>query len=196
MTRLKVCGGFDGSTSSDWTGIRLETLEGWQFTPTYGPDRRPTAWDPAEWNGGIPRAEVHAAVAEIFSVMDVERFYCDPRDWRTEIDSWALTYGTEHVIEWDTGGGSTRVAAVHGMLERFVTDLTTGALTHDACPITAVHVANTRKLAKPGERYILGKPNDDQKIDMAMASCLCHEAACDARADGWGQDAGSYAYVM
>lgn len=183
--RLDVCGGFDGSTSHDWTGIRLETLSGWQFTPTYGPSRRPTAWNPAEWNGRIPRLEVHAAVDEIFSTYRVSRLYCDPRDWQTEIEVWAGEHGDEHVIEWDTGRGSSRVPQVHDMLERFVTDLTTGALTHDDCPITAVHVANARKLARPGERYILGKPTEDQKIDMAMASALAHEAACDARAAGW-----------
>lgn len=183
--RLQVCGGFDGSTRSDWTGIRLETLDGFQFTPTYGPDRRPTAWDPAEFNGTIPRGEVHAAMIDIFKGYDVERMYCDPRDWWTEIEEWALRFGDEHVIVWDTGGGNTRIAPVHAMLERFVTDLTTGAIEHDGCPITAVHVANARKVAKPGERYILGKPTEDQKIDMAMASCLAHEAACDARAAGW-----------
>jgi hypothetical protein len=36
-----VCGGFDGSDTSDWSAIRLETMDGYQFTPTYGPDRRP-----------------------------------------------------------------------------------------------------------------------------------------------------------
>lgn len=183
--RVDVCAGFDGSTSNDWTGIRLETYDGWQFTPRYGPDQRPTCWNPKDWGGRIPRAEVHAAVDELFTVFRVGRFYCDPRDWRTEIDGWALEYGDEHVIEWDTGGGSTRVRVVHAMLERFVTDLGTGVLTHDGCPITAVHVANARKLARPGERYILGKPTEDQKIDMAMASALAHEAACDARAAGW-----------
>lgn len=184
---MDVCGGFDGSTTNDWTAIRLETLGGFQFTPTYGPDRRPTIWNPAEWpNGRIPRGEVHVAVEEVFAEHTVERFYCDPHDWQSEIEGWALQFGADHVLEWDTGRGSTRIPAVHAALERFVTDLTTGALTHDSCPITAVHVANARKIAKPGDRYILGKPNERQKIDAAMASMICHEAAADARAAGWG----------
>lgn len=183
--RLQVCGGFDGSATSDHTAIRLETLDGWQFTPTYGPDNRPTIWDPADWNGRIPRNEVHVAVRTLFVGYDIERFYCDPHDWQTEIETWAVAYGDDHVFEWDTGRGSTRVPAVHYALERFVTDLTTGALTHDDCPITKVHVANARKIAKPGDRYILGKPNEHQKIDAAMASLLAHEAAADARAAGW-----------
>jgi len=181
-----VCGGFDGSDSSDFTAIRLETIDGWQLTPTYGPDSRPTVWNPAEWpNHRIPRGEVHVAVRHIFTVYRVERFYCDPRDWQTEIEEWALEYGPEHVVEWDTGRGSTRIPAVHAALERFVTDLRTGALTHDGCPITAAHIANARKVAKPGDRYILGKPNEHQKIDAAMASLLAHEAKCDAIAAGW-----------
>jgi phage terminase large subunit-like protein len=76
---------------------------------------------------------------------------------------------------------------MHSALERTVTDLVTGALTHDACPITAIHVGNARKLAKPGDRYILGKPSQKQKIDAAVASVLAHEAAADARAAGWGK---------
>lgn len=180
---LHVCGGFDGSDSDDCTALRLETLDGRLFTPGYGPDRRPTVWDPAEWGGRIPRAEVHAAVDEVFTRYQVSRFYCDPPGWRSEIEGWALAYGEHVVIEWAT----YRVTAMHAALERFVTDLTTGALTHDGCPITGVHVANARKAARPGQRYVLAKPGQRQKIDAAMASVLAHEAAADARADGWGK---------
>lgn len=186
---MRVCGGFDGSDVDDWTAIRLETLDGWQFTPTYGPDRRPTIWNPAQWpNHKIPRGEVHAAMDEIFREHEVKRFYCDPRDWQTEIDTWAGLYGDEVVLEWDTGRGSSRIRQMHAALERFTNDLATGALTHDGCPLTSVHVANARKLAKPGDRYILGKPSQQQKIDAAMASVLAHEAAADARVAGWGVD--------
>ena len=179
----RVCLGFDGSLNNDWTAIRAETLDGFQFTPTYGPDRRPTIWNPAEWGGEIPRSEVHAAVGELFTTLDVERSYWDPEDWRSDIDAWALEYGEKRVIQWPTN----RVVAMHAALERMVTDLVNGELTHDGCPITAVHVANARKLARPGQRYVLGKPNESQKIDAAMASVLAHEAAADARAAGWAR---------
>ena len=62
-----ICLGFDGSDSDDWTCIRAETRDGFQFTPTYGPDNLPTLWDPAEHGGRIPRSEVDAAVAELFA---------------------------------------------------------------------------------------------------------------------------------
>lgn len=178
---LDVCLGFDGSDSDDWTCIRAETREGFQFTPTYGPDNRPTIWNPVDWDGQIPRSEVHAAVDELFATYRVKRFYCDPPYWASEVEAWSLRYGEESVVEWLT----RRPTQMHEALRRFITDLSTGSLTHDGCEITAQHVANARKLARPGDRYVVGKPAQHQKIDAAVTSVLAHEAACDARADGW-----------
>jgi hypothetical protein len=176
----KICLGFDGSDSEDWTALRAETLDGYQFTPVYGPDREPTVWDPHHHSDRIPRTLVHAAVDELMSRYRVVRMYCDVREWASEIETWALKHGPKRVMEWPTN----RVAAMHESLLRFVTDLTTGELTHDADPIAAMHVGNARKLARPGERYILGKPSMHQKIDVAMTSVLAHEARCDAVAAG------------
>lgn len=191
---LDVCLGFDGSESDDWTCIRAETLDGYQFTPTYGPDDRPTIWNPADWGGFQPRSEVNAAVEELFSRYRVASMYCDPFWWRSEIDSWALAHGEKVVLEFRTN----RVTQMHAALLRFVTDLSSGALTHDDCPITAAHVANARKFARPGDRYILKKPvgADHQKIDAAVTSVLAHEAASVARAAGWGTSGPSYVYVF
>ncbi len=177
----EVTGGFDGSESNDWTAIRLETRDGFRFTPRYGPDRRPTIWDPAQWGGTIPRAEVAAAVDEVFSTFLVRRFYCDPKEWWSEIGEWALEHGDNVVVEWATH----RIVAMHQALQRYVVDLTTGRSWHDLCPITRTHVGNCRKLARPGDRYILGKPSEHQKIDAAMADVLCHEAAADMHEAGW-----------
>lgn len=179
---MRITLGFDGSSSDDWTAMRAETLAGWQFTPVYGLDRRPTIWNPTEWGGKIPRSEVHAAVSEMFDRHDVVRMYCDPPHWSSEIEAWALEFGERVVIGWET----YRTTQMHAALLRFVTDLTEGSLTHDDCPITRDHVANARKATRPGERYILTKPAGayHQKIDAAMASVLAHEAASDARAAG------------
>jgi hypothetical protein len=190
--RTEVCLGFDGSDSNDHTGIRLRTLDGYRFTPTYGPDKRPTHWNPEEWGGAIPRGEVHAAVDEICRRYKVKRAYCDPRDWQSEIGDWALRYGEDVFVEWAT----FRIRQMHDALIRSVTDLASGRSTHDGCQITAVHVANARKIAKPGDRYILGKPHDHQKIDMAMADVLAWEAGEDARAAGWGKRRGNGRVVV
>jgi hypothetical protein len=178
-----VCGGFDGSMVDDWTAIRLETREGYQFTPRYGPDRRPTIWNPAEWGGSVPRHEVHAAWDELNRRYDLFRVYCDPWKWDTEVGQWALLYGGEVFLEWFTN----RTTQMHAALDRFTTDLATRALTHDGCPLTAQHVGNARKVASSGDRYILGKPSQTQKIDAAVTSVICHEAAAEARIAGWGK---------
>lgn len=181
--RTEICLGFDGSDNDDWTAIRARTLDGFRFTPRYGPDSRPSYWNPSEWNGRIPRDEVNACVDEIFRRYKVKRMYCDPHDWQSEIGDWALRHGDDVVLEWAT----YRTRAMFEALTRSVNDLVSGRSTHDACVATAQHVANARKLARPGDSYILGKPTQHQKIDLAMADVLAHEAGEDARADGWGQ---------
>lgn len=176
-----MCGGFDGASVSDCTVIKLETSDGLLFTPRYGPDRRPTIWNPAEWGGKTPRSEVDAAWAEVNDTYSLERVYCDPWHFTSEIGVWARLYGEGKFIEWHTN----RDRVMHEALELLVTDLATRAVRHDGCPITTQHVANARKLARPGSRYVLGKPSPMQKIDAGMGSVLAHKAAVDARADGW-----------
>lgn len=173
--------GFDGSENNDWTAIQAETFDGFTFTPRYGPDERPTIWNPAEWNGQIPRSEVHAAVDELFTRYRVERFYCDPQDWFSEIGDWSLLYGDNHVFEWPTN----RIKAMYAEIKRFEIDLSTRRITHDGCPITTIHMANARKAAKAAQQYVLIKPADHQKIDAVMARILAHTAASDAREGGW-----------
>lgn len=178
-----VCGGFDGSENNDHTALRLETVDGFLFTPTYGPDNRPTIWDPAEFGGQIPRAEVHAAMDEIFERYNVGRLYCDPQDWYSEIGEWSLKYGEKVVMEWATN----RISVMYDAIRRTETDLMTGRLMHDNDKISEIHVANARKKAAPGQKYMLIKPADHQKIDAAMATILAHEAKSDAVTDGWGK---------
>lgn len=174
--------GFDGSDVDDWTAIRAETLDGYQFTPAYGPDRRPTVWNPAEWDGQAPRLEVDAAVEELMARYDVVRMYCDPPYWDSEVDGWSARYGDRVVVDWYT----SRVRQMHEACQRLVTDVTKRDSTwrHDGCELTAQHVANARKAARPAGRYVLRKASPAQKIDLAVCSVLAHEAAMDATAAG------------
>lgn len=185
--------GFDGSDSDDWTAIRASTEDGYRFTPTYGPDQRPTIWNPAEWGDTIPRGEVAAAFDEVCRTYRVVRANCDPRDWQSEIGDLALRWGDQVFVEWAT----YRVAQMHAALDRVVADLVSGRTTHDGCSITSTHVDNARKVAKPGQRYILGKPKAHQKIDAAMADVLASEAAAEAREGRlFGVGGSEYTYVM
>lgn len=194
-----VCGGFDGSENDDWTGIKLETREGLIFTPRYGPDRRPAIWNPLEWGGRIPHDQVDVAWDEISRTYDLLRAYCDPgfRDessWESDIERWDQKHGPKIFISW-LMSGSTRYNAVYAALRRFEADLG-GLITHDGCPITTTHMANARKIARTADRYGLMKPANHQKIDLAVTSVLCHEAASDMRAEGWPEHQEQYAYVM
>ncbi|MBP8838303.1 MAG: terminase, partial [Dermatophilaceae bacterium] len=47
------------------------------------------------------------------------------------------------------------------------------------------HALAARKVAKPGDKFILGKPSEHQKIDVLMADVLAYEARADALAAGW-----------
>lgn len=183
----KICLGFDGSDSDDWTAIQAETIDGLTFTPRFGPDRLPTIWNPAEHGGNIPRGEVNAAVDELMERFKVRRFYCDPHDWYSEIGDWSLKYGDEKVFEWNT----SRISKMYDEIKRFEVDLKERRVTHDGCPIAGISFANARKIAKPGQKYVLGKPTQHQKIDVAMARILAHTAASDARLDGWGEETDS-----
>lgn len=174
---------FDGSRSGDWTAIRAETLDGHRFTPTYmvGEEERTTVWKPTEWGGEIPRSEVHAAVTQLFEKYKVKRFYCDPFEWQTEIEEWALEYGDSVVIKWPTN----KIERMYNALVRYLNDMRAKVTTHDGEHDFVQNAVAARKLAKAGDKYILGKPSDHQKIDVLMADIVAHEAACDARAEGW-----------
>lgn len=174
--------GFDGSDVGDHTAIRAETQGGFQFTPRFGD--KPTIWNPEEHpDHRIPRGTVAAAVDHLFARFRVELMYGDPPGWQSELEEWARRHGETRVVRWETYQPKRMSEA----LERFVTDLQRRAMRHDGCPITAVHVANAVKMPRKNDTYILAKASRPQKIDAAMASVLAHEAACDARSNGWNK---------
>jgi len=191
----------DLSNNNDWTGIRAMTADGYQFTPTYGPNREPTIWQPNGPAGLIPRGEVRAAVDELFERFNVVRAYFDPAgsargvsaeadamevveddSWRLEIKQWQAKYRGDdekpRVMPWETSS----VSKVHPVLESFRQSVNgdEAQFRHDGCKTTKLHILNAVVRARTGQRYILGKPNENQKIDMAMSSILCFEAWSDA----------------
>jgi hypothetical protein len=183
--------GFDGSDVDDWTGIRAETLDGYQFTPTYH-DGRPTIWNPAEFNGRVPRLEILAAFHELFERFDVVRAYCDPPYWQSEIDELEGRY-PKRVFRWET----YRPKQMHHALERFKTDvmLSESTFTHDGNETVSVHIRNAVEMARnPYPTYLIFKASESQKIDLAMSSVLAHEAASDVIAAGYSKDEEEYVY--
>lgn len=174
--------GMDGSDVDDWTVIRAETQDGYQFTPAYGPEgmKLPTVWNPRDWGGQVPRLEVAAALEELMRRFQVVRMYIDPPYWATEADDWAAQYGEKRVIRWQTA----RPVQMQAAAERLLTDVLKkdSTFTHDGCPFTQAHVEATHKEPRPGGRYVLSKPEDGRKIDACVTSILAHEAAGDVTA--------------
>lgn len=170
--------GFDGSDSDDWTALRAETADGYQFTPRFA-DGKLMIWDPAQHGGYAPRGEVNAAVAELAGRYRLVRMYCDPPYWQSEIDEWASRYGEKTVVRWST----YRTRQMAEALERFRTDVHAAKLSHDGCPITSKHVENAHAEHRPqGVLIRKDRPISRNKIDAVMSSALAHEAALDVTA--------------
>ncbi|MCI1635197.1 hypothetical protein [Bifidobacterium sp.] len=181
---VEICLGFDGSQSGDWTALRAESVDGYRWTPTYGPAKRPAFWNPKEWEGRIPRSEVDACVSELFDHYKVQRFYCDPHPWETQVDAWSERYGEDVVVQWPTN----QPGRMYNALVRFREDTADKTTSHSPDLTAKLHMMAARMVAKPGDRFVLGKPSENQKIDISMADILAHEAACDMRALGWGMN--------
>lgn len=199
--RTRVCGGFDGSDNNDHTGIRLETLDGHQFTPVYGDKRLKTYWRPQDWQGRIPRAEVMAAWAELASEFQIVRVYWDPMFWETEADTLAAEHGEKVFVKWPTN----RLNPMHAALERFREDVYNpeSAFTHDGDDDAETHLRNAVVRARGVDpatmkrRYFIGKASEPQKMDLTMCGVLAHEARMDAIAGGaLVVEPDSYAYVF
>ncbi len=176
-----VCLGFDGSDVDDWTAIRAETLDYHQFTPVDATGRM-TRWNPAEFGGRVPRADVMAAFEHLFREYDVVRAYLDPPGWETQVSDLQGRFGEKRVIEWPT----YRLRPMHGALERYRRDVVDpqSPLTHDDDRTYTEHLRNAVMRGRAGQTYILGKPSQHQKIDDVMAGVLAHEAVADAIAGG------------
>lgn len=195
--------GVDLSNNNDFTGIRAQTADGHQFTPTYGVERRPTIWRPQDFGGRIPRGEVRAAIDEMVTRFVVVRGYVDPAgsakgasvdddaieddSWRLELKQWQAEYVREHPVTgksapvffvWET----YVLNKMHAALESFKAsvNLPESVFRTDKCETTKIHIRNAIVRNRTGQRYLLGKPSEHQKIDMTMSSVLCHEAAADA----------------
>jgi hypothetical protein len=201
--RTTVALGMDLSNNNDWTGIRLETADQHQFSPTYkvGGDVRQCVWNPENFGGFIPRGEVRAAIDFLATEYKIVRAYIDPAgsamgsvdtsalddddSWRTELSEWASKYGPKVFIPWSCA----RITPMHASLEQFrsVIRNPNSQFTHDGDLVTRQHITNAVMVAKTGGRYVIGKPHgaDHQKIDQAMSSDLAHEAAMDAIRDGY-----------
>lgn len=175
--------GFDGSVSRDATVLRGCTADGYSFIVKSWV--RPKGAQ--DWR--VNRTDVDEEVARAFAYYDVGLMHVDPFYWRTEMESWAERFATrdrtgkrvERVLEFDSNQPRRFAPAV----DRWLTGIRTSTHTHDADPLTDLHVkaAHLRKVRLADEeddgrtRYVLIKGDDLGRIDGAVADVLAYEAA-------------------
>lgn len=180
--------GFDGSISDDSTVLVGCTADAVVF-PIAIWERPTTSQGTPDKSWRVPRLEVAAKVKWAFETFDVGRMFGDPPKWETELDTWAdefrLTSGTaeqcERVLLFDTFQHAKFARAV----DRFMTALTLGNLTHTDDETLTAHIlaASKKKVstkADDGDNralYVFVKPDDGRKIDGSIAATLAHEAA-------------------
>jgi hypothetical protein len=167
--------GFDGSISRDATVLRACTADGYHFLIRKW-ERPPGVLD---WH--VDRTDVNATIAETFASYDVGLMICDPPMWTTEIMSWAEAFGEERVIELYTNQARRFAPAV----DRWLTAIREGTLTHDGDPFTAENVksAHLQKVRLTDSdddartMYVMIRGEENRRIDAAVADVLAHEAA-------------------
>jgi hypothetical protein len=186
--------GFDGSISNDAT-VLVGSCAGVLFE--VGMWERPIVEDRPDPNWTVPRSEVAARVRWAFETYDVGRMFGDPPKWATELESWAdefrLSYAKsdaerERVLAFDTNQHAKFARAV----DRFITDLDAGTITHcDEERLSAHVLAAVRKKVRTtadddDQRtlFVLVKPDDGRKIDGSIAAVLAHEAEMTMPEDG------------
>lgn len=172
--------GFDGSISEDSTGIIGCTADGflWKirgWTRARHEDGRPVPG----WR--VPRLEVAEEMRNTFNMFSVGRLLGDPPKWATELESWAVEFGEDRVLAFETYSHTRFARAV----DRFLTAVRSGQITHGDDPELNAHVlaAALKKVRVQAEdddgrtMYVFVKPEDGRKIDFAVGAVLAYEAA-------------------
>jgi hypothetical protein len=176
-----ICIGFDGSLNDDTTVLRgCRMSDGFLFR--IGAWAKPSGAAGIGWE--VPRSDVLASIREAFGRYDVVRAYCDPHEWRSDIDSLAEEFGESRVVAWETRRDTQMAAA----LDRLLADLKMGAVWHDGDPLASEHYGNAYVRVRGSLRLVRKEyANSDRKIDSVVGDALAYEARADALAAGWGQ---------
>ena len=171
--------GFDGSLNDDSTVLRgCRMSDGFRFT--IGMWEKPLGAAGVGWE--VPRREVLEKFRWAMGHYRVSRAYCDPHEWRSDIDALADEFGDEVVVPWATSRDTQMAAA----LDRLATDMKTGETFHEDDPRARDHYGNAY-LATRGKLRLVRKeyPNSPRKIDTVPTDALAYEARADAIAAGW-----------
>ena len=170
--------GFDGSLNDDSTVIRgCRMSDGFRFT--IGLWEKPDGASGAGWE--VPRREVLERFRWALSTYTVSRAYCDPHEWRSDVDALAAEY-PEQVIAWAT----SRDTQMGYALDRLHADLIKGLTEQSNDKPILDHYGNAY-IRWRGKLRLVRKeyPNSPRKIDSVVTDALAYEARADALAAGW-----------
>lgn len=170
--------GFDGSHAHDGTAVVICDEAG-RVSLELLIER--TATDTPSWT--VPRGQVHEVLEDIFARFEVVRMLADPFRWFDEVETWARTWGERRVLSFPTNS----VRRFGPSVDRFMTAIAEGRLSHDGDADLARHLANAR-LVKGGGRasdgghqlYTIEKAGPGRLIDAAVAAILAYSAIAGA----------------
>ena len=171
--------GLDGSLNDDSTVIRgCRMSDGLRFT--VGIWEKPEGAAGAGWE--VPRREVLDTFGWAMKHFTVSRAYCDPHEWRTDVDELSRKFGDEVVVPWATSRDTPMAAA----LDRLRVDIIKRESKQSVDPAVLAHYGNAYQ-RKKGSLVLVRKeyPNSPRKIDAVVTDALAYEARADAIAAGW-----------
>lgn len=180
---LIVIGG-DGSESNDTTAlVACEVLTGHLFMLPR-PDGESSVWNPRDFGGHIPRAEVTDTLSRAFAKYTVLRLWFDPPYWSDELAAWTALWGDKIVDGWATG----RAAEMAKACREFATAIAANTLTHDGDATLTEHIGNSHRRTllvrddKGEQLWAIQKETRDSglKVDAAVSAVIAWEARLDA----------------
>jgi hypothetical protein len=126
------------------------------------------------WERPPSREEVHKAVEEVFDRFDVVAMYVYPARWQAEADEWAARFGQERVLRFPWNSAARTAPAV----DRFVTMIAEGQLTHSDSPVLTAHVLNAILKEQRGN-LLLDRAGPGRPIDACVAAVMALQAHAD-----------------
>lgn len=161
--------GFDGSKNRDATALVGWTVEDHPHLFVLRVWERPPAAS-ADWS--VPRLEVDAEVKRAFDRFNVSRLVCDPPGWRVEIETWALEFGEDTVIAFDTNQPSRMGPAT----DRFDVAVKQGDFSWDGNDVLRSHLVHCEsKTTRWGPLVVKPDGLQAMKIDAAVAAIVGYD---------------------
>lgn len=177
--------GLDGSLNDDSTVLRgCRMSDGLRFT--IGMWEKPLGAAGTGWE--VPRTEVLNRFRWAMHTYNVVRAYCDPHEWRSDIDGLAKEFNPPDddskaiVVAYETSK-ATRMGPA---LERLHTDIKNKVAPQSEDSAVLDHYGNAFAWNKYGQRLVRKEyPNSPRKIDAVVSDAMAYAARADAIELGW-----------